>query len=96
MLIIKQLNELKEEYENEELLKSSSNNNPINSKRKFINNLSIEENMKIILISSKNKNENISIEEKNILITHSRKSETNSSTNKNKNEIMKNINTNKL
>ena len=93
LLIINKLNELKEEYEKVELLKSQDNNNNILTKN-FFNSLSIEENMNIIITASKNKNENLLTEEKNILITNSRKSETNSSTNKFKNETMKNINTN--
>ena len=98
LLIFNKLNELKEECEKEELFKSKNsdiNNNNLFINKKFFNSLSIEENMNISIIPSKNnKNENLLAEEKNILITNSRKSETNSSTNKNKNEIMKNVNTN--
>ena len=69
----------------------------MNIKRKFFNNLIINENITLSLSSSKNKTEdksNILTEEKNIITTNSRKSDTNSSTNQNKIEIIKNANTN--
>ena len=99
ILIMNKLTELKEEMDNEELLKSSlNNNNETNIKRKILfNNLSIDKNSIIYLLPHKNSiddKNNILTEEKNILRTNSRKSDTNSSTNKNKIEIIKNINTN--
>jgi hypothetical protein len=96
LLIINQFNELKEEFENEnnkekEVLLS---NNKMNLSFK---NLSIDEIISVYLISSNNKNEdktNLLNEERNILITKSRKSETNSSTNHfNKINLNSNINT---
>ena len=95
LLIINQLNELKEEYENEELKKDKLNNIQ-NTKNNFFNNLSIEGNNNLFIISSKNKSNdknNILSEEKKNLNTNLIKSETNSSTNPNKIEILKNINT---
>ena len=68
LLIINKLNELKEEYEKVELLKSQNNNNILT--KNFFNSLSIEENMNIFITASKNKNENLLTEEKNILITN--------------------------
>ena len=96
LLIINQFNELKEEFENEnnkekEALISN------NKKNLFFKNLSIDENISVYLISSNNKTDektNILNEERNILITKSRKSETNSSTNHfNKINLNSNINT---
>ena len=95
LLIINQLNELKEEYENEELSKNKLNNIQ-NIKNKYFNNLSKEKNINIFLKNSKNKlgsKNNIFSEEKKNLITNLIKSETNSSSNPNKIEILKNINT---
>ena len=95
LIIINQLNELKEEYENEELSKNKLNNIQ-NIKNKYFNNLSKEKNINIFLKNSKNKlgsKNNIFSEEKKNLITNLIKSETNSSSNPNKIEILKNINT---
>jgi hypothetical protein len=86
LLILNKLNELKEEYEKEnELLRTSIKSNT-NIQNNFFSNLSIEQNISLILISS--------IEEKNILMTNSKKSYTNSSTNANKIEAIKNTNIN--
>ena len=97
LLIINQFNELKEEFEKDNgkekgVLLSNDKNNL------FFKNLSIEENICVYLISSNNKIEdktNILNEEKNILITKLRKTETNSSTNhNNKINLNSNININ--
>ena len=91
LLIINKLNELKEEIDKENKVLTENNKNNL-----FFNNLSIEKNLSVYLISSNNKIEdktNISNEEKNILITKSRKTETNSSTN-HFNKVNINTNTN--
>ena len=101
LLIIQKLNELKEEYETEkekekEKEKDIFNNN--NIKKLIFDNLIIEENININIINAKNyieEKNNTLTEEKNILITNSKKSDTNSSTNRNKIDIIiKNNNTN--